>query len=270
MRPIGRLCGLAVLLWIAPNGHAHFNMLLPDKPSAKKGGEVVITYQWGHPFEHQLFNAQPPESVMVHSPDGKSTNVTKEIKKVQLPAEDKKTVTAYTLSVTPDQRGDYVIVLKTPPIWMEEDKEFLQDTVKVVVHVQAQKGWDHRTLVHGIEMTPLTRPYGLQPGMTFQAIFENHQLDLKKQALVNALVESEHYNPKPPKVLPPDEQMTRSAKTDPNGVVTCTLTEPGWWCIAAHHSDGEKERDGKKYPIRHRAIHWVYVDEPHLKTPAKD
>src|SRR5258708_26857056 len=108
MRLIGPLSGLAVLLWMAPMGQAHFNMLLPDKPSAKKGDEVILTYQWGHPFEHQLFDAPAPESVIVYSPDGKSTNVTKEIKKVQLPVGDKKTVTAYTLSVTPDQRGDYL------------------------------------------------------------------------------------------------------------------------------------------------------------------
>ena len=43
---------------------------------------------------------------------------------------------------TPESRGDYVLVLQTPPIWMEEEGEFFQDTVKVILHVQAQKGWD--------------------------------------------------------------------------------------------------------------------------------
>jgi uncharacterized GH25 family protein len=153
---------------------------------------------------------------------------------------------------------------------MEEEREFLQDTVRVVVHVQTQKGWDRRSSNHGIDITPLTRPYGLQPGMVFQAIFENHQLNSTREAVVNALVEIEHYNSKPPKDLPPDEQVTRTAKTDPNGVVTCTLTEPGWWCIAGYHVEGQKEHDGKEYPIRHRAIHWVFVDEPPAKSPTKD
>ncbi len=50
---------------------------------------------------------------------------------------------------------------------MEEEQEFLEDSIKVVVHVQAQKGWD-ASAGDAIEIMPLTRPYGLQPGMVFQ------------------------------------------------------------------------------------------------------
>jgi elongation factor P hydroxylase len=76
------------------------------------------------------------------------------------------------------------------------------------------------------------------------------------------LVEVERYNPTPPRSLPPDEQRTRTAKTDPNGIVTCTLSEAGWWCVAGQQRRGTGEkRDGKEYPVRQRAIHWVFVDE---------
>ena len=51
---------------------------------------------------------------------------------------------------------------------MESDNEFLQDNVKVVLHVQAQKRWDDAVDTE-FELTPLTRPYGLEPGMVFQA-----------------------------------------------------------------------------------------------------
>ena len=61
-----------------------------------------------------------------------------------LPGEGKK-VTAYRLRFTPPQRGDFVFVLETPPIWMEEEEEFFQDTVKVVLHVKTQNGWDAPT-----------------------------------------------------------------------------------------------------------------------------
>ena len=44
------------------------------------------------------------------------------------------------------------------------------------------------------------------------------------------------------------------------GVVTCTLTEPGWWCITAHAEEGMKDRDGKSYPLRRRTSLWVFVD----------
>ena len=39
-------------------------MLLPASPSGASEQEVVIVYQWGHPYEHQLFDAPNPEAAM--------------------------------------------------------------------------------------------------------------------------------------------------------------------------------------------------------------
>jgi uncharacterized GH25 family protein len=246
-----RTTGLALLTLaaaVAPAG-GHYNMLLPATAGGKKGKAVTLTYQWGHPFEHQLFDAPPPLSLTVRAPDGKQTDRTAALEKTTIEEGEKK-VTAYRLRFTPGERGDYTFVLRTPPIWMEEDGDFLQDTVGVVLHVQAQKGWDKVEREGGWE--PLTRPYGLPPGVAFQA-----RLD----APAGALVEVERYNPTPPEKLPPDEQITRTAKTDPNGVVTATLTEPGWWCLTATVKRGTKERDGKACPLRQRSTFWVHVDD---------
>jgi cobalt/nickel transport protein len=236
---------------------AHFNMLLPDKASVKKGEPVTFTYQWGHPFEHQLFDAPAPGKLTVLTPDGKATDLTKSLEKTAVAAAEGKKVTAYQLRFTPDQRGDFVFVLQTPPIWMEADEEFFEDTVTVVLHVQAQKGWD-AAAADTVQLVPLTRPYGLQAGMTFQARVVGPESSGKA---AGALVEVERYNPAPPKELPPDEQITRAVKTDPNGVATCTLTEPGWWSVTAYRDGGTREREGKKYPVRQRATLWVFVDE---------
>jgi cobalt/nickel transport protein len=257
---------LLALAVVAAPASAHFNMLLPDIPSAKKGQPVTFTYQWGHPFEHELFDAPQPQAVMVLAPDGHSTDLTKSLERISLPASEGKHVTAYRFHFTPEQRGDYVLLLETPPIWMEEDGEFLQDIVKVILHVQAQKGWDAKAGAV-MEITPLTRPYGLEPGMVFQAALEaklhlyEQRLSTDSFAVRNDLVEIEHYHPVPPKSKTPDEFCTRSAKSDTNGVVTATLTDPGWWCLAAAREAGAKDHDGKSYPVRERSILWVYVDE---------
>src|SRR5262249_41914517 len=103
---------------------------------------------------------------------------------------------------------------------------------------------------------PLTRPYGLQPGMVFQG-----RARRDGKPLASALVEVERYNSSPPKELPPDEQITRQVKTDPNGVFTCTLTDPGWCCVTVETEGGRRERDGKMFPVKRRATFWVYVDE---------
>jgi cobalt/nickel transport protein len=164
-------------------------------------------------------------------------------------------VTAYRLQFTPEQRGDYVFILTSPPIWMDEEQEFFQDTVTAVLHVQAQKGWDTATWTD-FELRPLTRPYGLQAGMVFQA-----QALWRTKPLGGALVEIERYNATPPAELPPDEHMTRTARTAPDGTVIGNLTDAGWWCLTALHDGDEKERGGKTYPVRRRATLWVYVDE---------
>ncbi len=234
------------LVWLTfafGSATAHYNMLLPQPASAKKGETIALLYQWGHPF----------------APDGKKTEWKKGLEKISVAGETSQ-VTAFRTSFIPDQRGDYLLVLKTAPIWIPEEREFFEDTVKVILHVQVQKGWDAAAGLP-FELVPLTRPYGLHPGMVFQA-----QLDVldgkAKTPGAGTLVEIEHYHQTQPAALPPDEHITRTAKTDANGVVTCTLTEPGWWCLTAAREGGTREHDGKQYPVRQRCTLWVFVDEP--------
>jgi cobalt/nickel transport protein len=263
------LCVLMAWLgWFAGSSAAHFNMLLPQTASAKKGEALTITYQWGHPFEHQLFDAPQPQSLIVLSPDGKRAELTDKLEKTTRRA-GSKDVMAYQLHFTPQERGDYVFVLRTPPIWMEEDGEFLQDSVKMVLHVQAQKGWDAAS--SDFEFVPLTRPYGLRPGMVFQVEIPAGRRDAGPTRRpagetpvppILGLVEIERYNAVPPKKLPPDEHITRTVRLDRNGVATTTLTEAGWWCLTVGRQQGTRMHEGKSYPLRQRATFWVFVDEP--------
>lgn len=165
-----RICCLALfVLSLAEScASAHYNMLLPSKHSVKKDETVTFTYQWGHPFEHQLFDAPKPLSLIVVDPKGDRVDLLEKLEKVSIDAGEGKKAVAYRFSFTPKERGDYSLVLKTPPIWMEEDGEYLQDTAKVVLHVQAQKGWDKLIDAKEPGVTPMTRPYGLLPGAIFQ------------------------------------------------------------------------------------------------------
>jgi len=234
---------------------AHYNMLLPETASAKRGDTVAFLYQWGHPFEHQLFDAPAPRSLWVLSPDGKKSDLISTLEKAAVPGAEGKTVTAWRFRFKPEQRGDYVILLAAEPIWMEEEHEFWQDSVKVVLHVQAQKNWD-AIVEPGFEIVPLTRPYGLQPGMVFQAALETGKANGS-----GLIVEVERYNQSPPKALPADEQITRTVKTDRNNVLTCSLPEAGWWGITAQRESGKMARNGKEYSTRQRTTLWVFVDE---------
>jgi cobalt/nickel transport protein len=257
-RCITSLTLLIVMGWAIPTAQAHYNMLLPDKPSVKKGETVTFTYQWGHPFEHELFDAPKPERLVVLAPNGKRSDLTKALERITVPARADKKVIAYQFKFTPEQRGDYIFLLQTPPIWMQEEGIYLEDIVKVVLHVQAQKGWDAKS-EREFELLPLTRPYGLQAGMVFQA-----QILLPpriREKSVDSPVEIERYNASAPVSLPPDEHITRKVKPDPNGIVTATLTEMGWWGVTASRDGGQVSRDGKRVWKTLRTTLWVFVDD---------
>ena len=87
-----RLLALLVLGLSAAPSRAHFNMLLPVEPTARKGQAVTFTYQWGHPFEHQLFDAPKPTSLLVLAPDGKKLDLTDKFVKVGLAGDKGKKV----------------------------------------------------------------------------------------------------------------------------------------------------------------------------------
>ena len=232
---------------------AHFHMLFPETASTTTDKPVTFVFQWGHPFEHELFDTALPEKLIMVSPDRLQTVLTSSLSKFSIKGADNKNVTAYRFSFTPEKRGDYTCVAVAAPVWMEHEKQFLQDSAKVIVHVQTQKNWD--AITGGFELTPLTRPYGLQPGMVFQA-----QILDEGKPQPGVMAEVERYNATAPKELPADEQITRRVKADPNGVLTCTLTDPGWWSITAERPGGMRERDGKSFPVVQRTTLWVYVD----------
>src|SRR5262245_18837484 len=109
------LLALAAAGLAAGPAAAHYTMLLPQTASARKGQTVTVVYQWGHPFEHQLFDAPAPKSLSVIAPEGKKTDLKRSLKKTTVPGPGGKKVIAYEFSFTPRQRGDYVFVLSAEP-----------------------------------------------------------------------------------------------------------------------------------------------------------
>jgi cobalt/nickel transport protein len=249
---------------------AHYHILLPDRPSVKPGDKVTLTYVFGHPFEHDLFDTEKPARATVFAPDGKATDVLAGLQKVETNGHDDKRIGAYQFVFQPEGRGDYSIVFESPPIWMGDEKHFVRDTARVTIHVETQKGWDARLgEANRFAVVPLTRPYGLRAGTVFQAAVHPAE-----SGGVSHLVEVERFNPQPPRALPPDEHITLGLKTDPLGTATCTLPDPGWWGITAvrrHAAEAKpptRERDGKAYPVVERATLWVLVDDQVPLKPA--
>jgi uncharacterized GH25 family protein len=242
----------AVIVVLAPAAaDAHYHILLPEPHATKTGEVVTLTYQFGHPFEHQLFDTQPPQQLFVIAPDGTKIDLMGKLEKITVDGIDGKKVAAFQAKYTPVKRGDHIVVAVATPVKVEGESLPLHDFVKVIVHVQTQNGWDRKAEVAGFpEPLPLTRPYALVPGIAFRAEFAEPG-EAGGRPVGGALVEVERYNPTPPKELPPDEHITRTARTDRIGTVTVTPTEPGWWAVTAI-----RDKDG----TRQRGTLWVFVD----------
>jgi uncharacterized GH25 family protein len=248
---------LAALSFAPLDANGHYHMLLPDKSSVKVDEQVSIAYQFGHPFEAELFDAEKPKFAKAYAPDLTSTDLTDSFEKVVVDSTDKKKIVTYRCKYTPKVRGDHVILVQSPPIYLEDQKLFIQDTVRVTLHVQSEKGWNYSYSDKlPFVFVPMTRPYGLRAGTVFQAktTFGVHRVEVEK------------YNAVPPRELPPEEFVTSSLMTDDRGVATCTLPETGWWVLTAE--DGGRamelpptiERDGKKVRLIRRASLWVNVE----------
>jgi uncharacterized GH25 family protein len=250
---------LGLLCWVSPSW-GHYHVFLPDAASVKKDKEVTFTLRFGHPFEHQFFDAVAPQRLIVLTPDGKSAELTNQFTKTTVKGDKGRDVTAYRLKYKPAMRGDHVFVLTSGRVFMEEEKDFIQDTVKVILHVQAQKNWDANC--GQLELVPLTRPYGLTPGVTFVAeMIDRVPRPGRLHPMAGAMTEVERFNPTPPATLPPDELITRTVKLDRQGKLVTTLPDPGWWALTVTSPHpGKQAVDGKEMPLRFRSTLWVFVD----------
>src|SRR5262245_15356905 len=110
-----RLLLLPAAIDLSPCGPvgAHYHMLLPERVSVKSGDAVIVTYQYGHPFEHELSDAEPPAEVSLVGPDGKSVAVTDAVQPVELTAGERK-VRGFQITVRPPTRGDHTLVVAYP------------------------------------------------------------------------------------------------------------------------------------------------------------
>ena len=107
-------------------------------------------------------------------------------------------------------------MLKTAEDQDRREAKFVEDTVKVVLHVQTQKRLGRHRMANssdGLDILPVTRPVWVAAGDDLPAA---ESLPSARQEAWSDLpwLKIEKYNPKPMKKLPPDELITFKTKTD--------------------------------------------------------
>lgn len=222
---------------------AHFPIALPEGGGLKRGQESRVSFAFGHPFEATRVDVKQPKA-WLYAPSLSPAKAAPAPILLAPEALQQKGAKAWSLKLTPQTRGDHLLVVACQPI--QHGRERIRDLVKLVLPVGGvQRGWD-RSLRLELEVVPLTRPYGIAVGSSFR-----FSVQAGGKPLPGAFVEVERLNPEPPKALPPEIEITRVEKTDALGNAAATLDHAGWWILAVTGL----AREG----VRPRASLWVYV-----------
>lgn len=147
-------------------------------------------------------------------------------------------------------------IMEAKPVWIEEEKKFKQDVVKVIVSFQFAEGWNKATGLP-LEILPYTMPFDLVAPCLFSG-----RVAIDGKATENVKIQMFHLDPKGDPRLSGERL---EAITDVNGQFAFMLNYPGWWCCEAVTASAPmKAEDGEMREAERAAILWIYV-HPSIK-----
>ncbi len=248
-----RLSAILLALFIAislnTSALAHFGMLIPSDSMVMQGEDktVHIEASFSHPFEKvgmplvkpAVFNLQTLE---------KTRDLLPQIKSTKLMGNQ-----AWELNYKINRPGVYQFYMEPQPYWEPAEDCFIIHYTKTIVAAYGdEEGWD-KELGLKTEIVPLTRPFGLYAGNSFQGIVK-----LDGKVVPYAEVEVEFYNREGTATAPSDYFITQVIKADANGVFTYTPPAAGWWGFAALNTAAEKmSHNGEEKDIELGAVLWL-------------
>ncbi|AXH15807.1 hypothetical protein CP985_14065 [Malaciobacter mytili LMG 24559] len=232
-----------LLILFAIFAKAHFLTLIPntDNISDKKNSKLNIEAMFIHPFEQSGMHMEKPEGIFLNSKN--NALELKEIKRFDN--------LAWSTTYNIKRPGIYKFFTIPKPYFEPSEGKFISHVPKIIVSAFGlEEGWDEPIGLK-YEIIPMVKPFALYAGNLFQGkVLHNGK------AASNVEVEVELYNEFGLKA-PSDAHITQVVKTDENGVFSFSMNHKGWWGFAALIEEGEKEYQGKKYPIENGALIWV-------------
>ncbi len=151
--------------------------------------------------------------------------------------------------------GLYQFIMEGKPFWNERKDEYYQQSAKLYLPVLSDgRGWD-RSAGQGLEIVPLTRPYGLQEPALFTAkVLFNGKAVNEAEVIAGRLNVNK-------KAAPTRWHGKLETRTDQAGVFSVILNSPGWWyCEAVIKGEPLKGADGQMKDVRKSSIIWLYVE----------
>jgi len=249
-----RTVALASLLIACLGGtaSAHFQELIPstDLVTEETGDVLSLALTFTHPMERGPAMAMgQPARFGVVGPDGEQ-DLLAALQPVEVDGQR-----AFRAEYRVKAPGGYRFFVEPAPYWEPAEGVMIVHYTKVVVDAYgSEDDWDVDVGLP-VEITPLTRPYGLWTGNLFRGIVKK-----AGQAVPFAEVEVEWKNDG--SVKPPaDAFVTQVVKADSNGVFAYAMPRAGWWGFAALLEGEEQMRnsEGELVPVETGGLIWVHA-----------
>ncbi|MBT8762711.1 DUF4198 domain-containing protein [Desulfohalobiaceae bacterium Ax17] len=240
---------MPVLLVLIPSVClAHFGMVIPSQSMVAPENKVVdLKLSFSHPFEMIGMELVKPAKFGVKV-GSQNKDLLSKLKKTKVMGH-----TAWETKFKVKRPGVYKFYMEPKPYWEPaEDCFIIHYTKTIVAAFGDEEGWDEPVGLK-TEIIPLTRPFGLYAGNTFQG-----QVLVDGKPVPYCDVEIEFYN-QGHKVKAPSEYMiTQVVKADANGVFTYTPPRAGWWGFAGlNTADFKIKKDGQDKDVEIGAVLWV-------------
>lgn len=220
--------------------NAHFLALIPTTDNINDtSSKINFDIMFIHPFEQTGMEMEEPEGFYLRD------------KKLTLSSQTKFNHKSWRSNFTFKKPGVYSFYVKPEPYFEVNEEKFISHVPKVIVSAFGREdGWDE---VIGLkyEIIPLVKPFGVYKGNLFQG-----KVLHDGKPIPNIKVEVELYNTFGLKAAT-NAHITQTVKTDANGVFSFVMNHKGWWGFAALIEEGEKEHEGKMYPIENGALLWI-------------
>jgi cobalt/nickel transport protein len=228
---------------------AHFGMIIPSDSMVMPGENSTIsaTCSFSHPMEMVGMDLDRPRQVGVLF-QGRKTDLLKDIKETKVMGHR-----AWMFDYRMKRPGVYQFYMVPEPFWEPAERRYIIHYTKTVTAAFGDEGgWD-KPVGLKTEIVPLTRPFGLYAGNTFQGV-----VMLEGQPVPYAEVEVEYYNQTGRAKAPNDYMITQLIKADAGGVFTYSVPRSGWWGFASLiTSDQKMMHKGEAKEVELGAVIWV-------------
>lgn len=230
--------------------YAHFVEMIPDRDFLNSDNQhpLSINLRFTHPMaQGPVMDMQRPNKLSVTYADH-TTDLLDNLQKI-----DDTLATQWTLSYQVTEPADLIFFVEPQPYWESAEGKMIIHYTKVVVDGYADfNGWD-KLINAPVEIEPLTRPYSLWVGNSFQGIVRK-----EGKAVPFATIEVEWRNDGSISA-PSAGYKTQIIKADINGTFSYVMPKAGWWGFAAL-LDADyllNSPSGQQVPVELGGLIWV-------------